>query len=332
MKHANVSIFVPHAGCPHQCSFCNQREITGQTGPPSPDEVERSIQVALRNRASFGVAEIAFFGGSFTAMDPTLMESLLQTAYPYVQNGSFSGIRISTRPDAIDLSVLSVLKTYGVTSIELGAQSMSNQVLSLNGRGHTAQDVQKASQQIQESGFSLGLQMMTGLYGSSPDLDWETAKQLAALCPDTVRIYPTVVLAHTRLAELLSQGAYRPPDLEQTVILCARLLALFGENGIRVIRLGLHSASGIERERLAGPYHPAFGELCYSRLFLNQIISYLQKNKIPSGKVTVLVSPADLSKALGQHRKNAKTLLALGWQVCFSPSDSVPKGRFHVVL
>ena len=211
MKHSNISIFVPHIGCKHQCTFCNQREITGQQYCPGADDVISAAQQAKRDLGERTKnAEIAFFGGSFTAIKRSYMTELLEAAYPFVKDGSFYGIRLSTRPDAIDREVLDILRGYGVTSIELGAQSMDDDVLKMNRRGHTAADVEKASALIKEYGFSLGLQMMTGLYGSSDEKDRETARRLARLSPETVRIYPTVVMRGTELYGLYSRGEYSP--------------------------------------------------------------------------------------------------------------------------
>lgn len=172
-----MAFFIPHAGCPHQCSFCDQKSITGESRRVETGEVAAVLEDARQAlRGKQKASEIAFFGGSFTAVPPAYQESLLKAAYPFVKRGDFSGIRISTRPDAIDPPVLERLKQYGVKSIELGAQSMDDRVLVLNQRGHTAQDVVNASRMIREYGFSLGLQMMTGLYGSSPESDWQTGK------------------------------------------------------------------------------------------------------------------------------------------------------------
>ena len=216
MKHANIALFIPHNGCPHQCSFCNQVRITGMQKQPSPQDVISAVTTA---RESLGErlhkAEIAFFGGSFTAVEPNYMRSLLETASTFVKSGTVAGIRISTRPDALEAPVLDLLKRKGVTAIELGAQSMDDSVLAMNGRGHTAQQVREASRRIRDNGFSLGLQMMTGLYGSSAKQDRQTAEELAQLRPDTMRIYPTVVMEGTRLAELYQQGLYHPMELDE---------------------------------------------------------------------------------------------------------------------
>lgn len=194
MKHANVSLFIPHLGCKHQCSFCNQNQISGTQKPPDAEDVRTVCEAFAQKDASrFECAELAFFGGSFTAIDRDYSDRLLNAAAPYVRNGVFAGIRVSTRPDCIDEEILAYLSGYGVTAIELGAQSMRGHVLQLNGRGHTPGDVEKAAQMIKAAGFSLGLQMMTGLYGADEQDDLYTARALAALEPDTMRIYPTLV-------------------------------------------------------------------------------------------------------------------------------------------
>lgn len=308
MKHNNIALFVPHLGCPHQCSFCNQRVIANQPAPPAPEEVEQELRAAVeRLRGNPAETEIAFFGGSFTAIDRELMIQLLAAAQRWVKRAGLRGIRVSTRPDAVDGEILSVLLRYGVTSVELGAQSMDDGVLRQNRRGHTAEQVRRAAGRIRESGLELGLQMMTGLYGSSPGQDWDTARELAALQPDTVRIYPTVVLRGTELARRFQAGEYPVPSLEASVALCAGLLRFFEGQGIRVIKLGLHASRAVEREMIAGGYHPAFRELCESRLYLEQA----KRLRAPAGEAVLLVRPDAISKMAGQHRGNLKELEAL---------------------
>lgn len=313
MKHANVALFVPHNGCPYACSFCNQRTITGQARQPSPDEVRQTVQAAaehLGERAH--EAEIAFFGGSFTAIERTYMCSLLRAAAPFVQSGTFGGIRLSTRPDAIDEEVLALLKPYGVTAIELGAQSMSDAVLTANHRGHTAEEVRQASRLIKAYGFSLGLQMMTGLYQSTDVLDRQTAQALADLQPDTMRIYPTVILKGTELATLYEQGVYQPPTLTETVALCADLLLLFEQQRIRVIRLGLHDSDSLRAEQIAGVFHPAFRELCESEILYRHTMEALQDNGLTGGTVTFCIHPSSVSRFVGQKRQNLRRLSTHG--------------------
>ena len=301
-KHRNIALFVPHAGCPHTCSFCNQRTISGCVNPLTPEDVRRAADIALQDGAG---GEIAFFGGSFTAIPMDYMTELLNSAYPYIENGSFEGIRISTRPDCIDEEILAILKKYGVTAIELGAQSMDNRVLQINERGHTAQDVLTASKLIKDSGFSLGLQMMTGLYGDDGSSTMLTADEFIKIHPDTVRIYPTIILEGTTLANYYKSGIYVPQTLDTAVEECAELLKRFNENNIKVIRLGLHSGGNVEDGYLAGAWHPAFRELCEGRIYRDKIQKYIDENKL-SGRVVFEVPPEDISKALGQKRCNVE--------------------------
>lgn len=302
MKHINVSLFVPHLGCPNTCIFCNQRTISGKCEPLQNEDIIKAAEIAKTGKYDIKNSEIAFFGGSFTAIDKDKMISYLETAKPYIGK-YFGGIRISTRPDCIDSEILGVLKNYGVTAIELGAQSMCEDVLIKNERGHTPEDTKKAAALIKEYGFSLGLQMMTGLYGSNEEKDIYTAKKFIELSPDTVRIYPTVVLENTKLAELYKNGEYTPESLENAVSLCARLLLMFREKNIKVIRLGLHSGGNVEEGFVAGVFHPAFRELCETEIYKNIIEEKL--SSFPKGDYLIKVAPSEISKALGHKKSNA---------------------------
>jgi len=307
-KHANIAVFVPHNGCPHTCSFCNQRTISGQSAQPAAEEVSAILAADLERLTQRGGShrdrELAFFGGSFTAIDREYMISLLSAAQPYIGR-SISGIRCSTRPDCIDGEILDILQRYGVTAIELGAQSMDDRVLELNHRGHTAAQVEQAAALIRERGIELGLQMMTGLYGDTDEGALSTAHRLAALQPATMRIYPTVVLRGTELARLYESGQYVPQTVEQAAELCSTLLELLENKGIRVIRLGLHASEEVEHNYLAGAYHPALRELCQSRIYLRRMLALLNENSSITG---FAVHPRELSKALGQRRSNVEEL------------------------
>lgn len=331
MKHANVAIFVPHNGCPHQCSFCNQRSITGRLSQPTQQDVLDAVQIA---RASLGKnaknAEIAFFGGSFTAIERGYMVSLLSAAKPFISNGTFAGIRISTRPDYIDDEILALLKEYGVTAIELGAQSMDDRVLEQNGRGHTAKQVVNAAKRIKLFGFTLGLQMMTGLYGDSAEGSLQTAQKLAALNPDQIRIYPTIIMRDTELGEKYLKGEFNTLCLDESVALCAKLLDFFEQRGIAVIRLGLHSSPELEQGMLSGPWHPAFRELCESHRMLAKMTDYITQNHTPKGEIIVKVNPKALSKATGQKKSNLSALFNLGYQVKIMPDSSVLGNCFTI--
>lgn len=323
MKHGNIALFVPHNGCPNQCTFCNQKSITGVQYQPSESDVDSAVSEALKSAGKYDF-EIAFFGGSFTAIDRKYMVSLLKAAYKYVENKSVRGIRISTRPDAIDKDVLDILKSYGVTSIELGAQSMCDEVLSANRRGHSSDDVRRASALIKEYGFSLGLQMMTGLYKSSFDRDVETAREIIKINPDTVRIYPTVTIDGTVLAELYKSGEYKPSNLEESVNLCALLLKMFSDNNIEVIRLGLHYSEELERDMLFNNYHPAFREVCESRLMLDEVKRIVADNRFSGVKnLLISVNPKSVSKLVGQKRANILELNRFGYSIKLNPDSKL---------
>lgn len=322
MKHITVGLFVPHKGCPNQCSFCNQKSISGKTRELTSSDVHSACEKAKEN-PKLKNAEIAFFGGSFTAIERGYMLTLLDAAKSHIDGDNFSGIRISTRPDCIDDEICSILKENHVTAVELGAQSMDDKVLSLNKRGHTAEDVKNAVMLLKSYGFETGLQMMTGLYGSDENESVETAKAIIALKPDTVRIYPTVVLENTHLAELYEKGEYTPQSVEDAVKICAKLLLMFHESDIKVIRTGLHSGGNVEEGFVAGAYHPAFKEKCESRIYLDKIICELEKAGLH--KALVVVSKGALSQAIGQKKENLKKLGEKGYNVTVTEGEDIQK-------
>lgn len=323
MKHINVALFVPDEGCLHRCIFCNQKTISGSCRKLEPIDVINACETALNSEKDLSGAEIAFFGGSFTAIEQEYMLSLLKAAKSYLDRGFFKGIRISTRPDCIDEGDLLLLKKYGVTSIELGCQSMDDAVLLLNGRGHTAKDSENACRLIKSFGFELGVQMMTGLYGDTDEKAVETAKKLVSLSPDTVRIYPTVVLKDTDLEKLYERGKYKAQTLEEAVSLCAVLLKIFAENGVKIIRIGLHSGGNVDEGFVAGAYHPAFREKCESRLYRKKIEALLNDNKISHGLVKILVSSQYLSQAKGQKKENIAYFKSKGYNIEIKTNETL---------
>lgn len=308
MRHANIALFVPHQGCPHRCVFCDQCAISGQTARVTEQEVDKAVETAEKTLGE-GVknAQIAFFGGSFTAIDREYMTTLLKAAYKYVKAGKVSGIRCSTRPDAINSEILKIYKDFGGTAIELGCQSMNDCVLMMNRRGHTAADTVNAAGLIKAQGIELGVQMMTGMYGDSEDETLKTAEKLIALEPATVRIYPTVVMESTALAALYRSGEYKAQTLETAVELCSKLLVMFKRANVEVIKLGLHSSLSVEAAYVAGPYHQAFKELCESRIYLKKTEEILT-----SGSYTVEVPRGDTSKLIGQKKCNISALAEKG--------------------
>ena len=298
-----VPVFVPHWGCRHACVFCDQRQITGQRLPATA----RTVEEAMRQAAALppgAKRQLAFYGGSFTAIPPQEQEKLLAAAQEYVRRGDLTSLRLSTRPDAIDEETLERLKRYDVETIELGAQSMDDEVLRLCGRGHSAADVEAASGQIKEAGFSLVLQMMTGLPGSSEERDLETARRLRALQPNAVRIYPTVIVRGTELERLWRAGLYTEHTVEDAVRVCAKLVPLFEEAGIPILRLGLNPTGELSGgAAVGGAYHPALGELVRSRILRTRAEELLCGIE-PGTSVTLGVNARELSQMIGQKREN----------------------------
>ena len=327
MKHRNVSLFVPHEGCPHACTFCNQKAISGQHAGLRKEEIRAACLTALRSDGYLpDDSEIAFFGGSFTAIPTEKQIFYLEAVQEFIGEGKFAGIRISTRPDCITEENLALLKRYHVRNVELGAQSMDDSVLLANQRGHTAGQTEEAVALLRKHGFGVGLQMMTGLYKSTNATDWFTATEFVRLNPDTVRIYPTAVLEHTALADLYKRGEYRPQTLDEAILLCAQLLQLFYENNIRVIRTGLHAGGDVQGNLLAGVFHPAFGELCEGEIYFHAMCKALTGK--PKGNYTVFVHPSAFSKAVGQKRKNLIRLQEQGCICRVKPDVTIEK--YHV--
>jgi len=328
MKHKTIPIFVPHMGCPNDCSFCNQRKITGTKNEITPDMAERSIKEALITMPDDAkTIEIGFFGGSFTGIDTGLQKEFLSIAKKYVDKGSVNAIRLSTRPDYIDEDILSMLKGFGVTTIELGAQSMDDGVLLKNRRGHTERDTVFASKLIKEYGMNLGLQMMTGLFGDTDKTCIESAEKIISLNPDCVRIYPTLVLSGTYLDELYKCGDYRPQELDEAVMLCADLKERFDEKNIDVIRIGLMASDNInpDGDVVAGPYHPSMGELVLSEIYFRRIIKELNKDAV------ILVNKRDISAFLGNKKSNIKRFLERGYSVTFKANSDILPGQFKIL-
>ena len=330
MKHINIALFVVHKGCPHMCSFCNQRSISGSQRDITAADVHQAAQTAIASLSEKEAAggEIAFFGGSFTMVEREYMLSLLEAAHEYVAKGIFKGIRISTRPDGISREICQILKKYGVTAVELGAQSLDDRVLQLNERGHSAKQVEDACRLLKEYGFELGLQMMTGLYGSADADSIETAEKIIALAPETVRIYPTVVIKGTKLHELMKKGDFVPKGIPETVDLCAKLIPMFENAGIKVIRVGLHSGGGVDEGFAGGAYHPALRELCEGRIYYNHALGELEKRE--KGSYVLAVSPKEISKMTGQKTENLIRLREKGYDCAVRGAEGLAKYEIEI--
>ena len=323
-----IPFFITHAGCPHQCVFCNQKNITGEQTAPEPSSLPRQIERCLGTLAADEQAHIAFYGGSFTALPPGLQRSYLEAVQPFLASGRVAGIRLSTRPDAITPDILAVLKQYGVATIELGAQSMDDKVLLLSGRGHSAANTVTAVALLREYHFVVGLQLMPGLPGDTLETFQETVSQVIALRPGFVRIYPALVIKDTPLAELYRTGGYSPLSLDDAVLLCHKAVARFEQAGIEVIRVGLQPTAALERPGtiLAGPWHPAFRQLVESSRFLETMSALLPCGST-SGAVVFFVNPADLSSAIGQKHRNIHTIKdRYGMDARIMADPAVPRG------
>lgn len=303
-RHINIPVFIPHKGCPNTCVFCDQRRISGTISSPTFDSVKKLIEDSLSTIKDSEV-EVAFFGGSFTGIPESDMIGYLETVKPFIESGRVQGIRLSTRPDYINNHIIGILKEYGVTAIELGVQSLDPEVLKKSKRGHSVADVENACAIIRDSGIKLGIQTMLGLPGDTFSKALDTAYKVVSIKPEMVRIYPALVLKDTELEELYKSGSYMPLSVEEAVDWCAAIVPLYKSKGITVLRIGLHSSEDMESSIVAGPYHPAFGELVESRILLNRILQELKKREplIP-GKIVIRTRPELVSKIIGHGRTN----------------------------
>ncbi len=310
-KQYVIPIFVPHLGCPNDCVFCNQKSISGQMKQITEKDIRKTIEEFLRSfKEEKLYTEIAFFGGSFTGIDIELQEKFLKVAYEYIKAKKVDGIRVSTRPDYIDKEKLKLLKKYGVKTIELGVQSTNDYILKKAKRGHTFEDVKKASKLIRRHGFALGHQMMIGLPESTWLDELNTAKDLAKLKPKMVRIYPVLVIKKTELEKDLAKGEYTPLTVDQAVERCKELYYFFDKKHITVIRMGLQNTDIISSpenknsEVVAGPYHEAFGQLVEDSIWYDRILAAIKKINTKVVEVEIEVNPDDVNNIIGHKKEN----------------------------
>ena len=302
-----IPIFISHKGCPNQCTFCNQRKISGSLGDINTCdiklEIEKYIQLYKKNNLPI---EIAFFGGSFTGIELQTQEELLKLANIYIEKRLVESIRISTRPDYINSEILDMLKKYNVKTIELGIQSMDTEVLLEAKRGHTAQDVINACNLINNYKFDLGVQMMIGLNKSTLEKEIKTCKELINLNPKIARIYPVLVIKDTQLSEQYRIGEYKALSLDEAIYRSKEVLKLFRTNNVNVIRIGLQATDNISEgnDVIAGPFHPAFGELVESEIIYDDVCNYIKRNNINSQELKIYVNPKCVSVFVGNKRKN----------------------------
>lgn len=314
-KQYIIPIFVPHLGCPNDCTFCNQRKISGEQRNVTEEDVKKTIEFYLDSfKDKNAKVEVAFFGGSFTGIDPEIQENLLKAAYEFIKQKKVNSIRISTRPDYIDKQILKRLKKYKVKTIELGVQSTNDYILEKCKRGHTFKDVKKASKMIRWNGFKLGHQMMVGLPESTVLDELNTARDLAKLKPKMVRIYPVLVIKGTELEKEYINGNYEPLTIEQAVERCKELCYFFGKKKIDVIRIGLQSTETIsdpkndKSEVVAGPYHETFRGLVESAIYYDTIVEKIKKFNTKVKEVEIKVNPQNISNVVGYKKENITKL------------------------
>jgi len=315
-----IPVFLPSAGCPHQCAFCNQRTITNikeKNFPPEkiPPMIDEYLAYKGKHR---DMVQIAFYGGNFLGLEKNYIESLLKETEKYVESGVINSIRFSTRPDTIKNAQLDIIDKFSVKTVEVGVQSMNDSVLALSQRGHTSFDTQKALTLLKERGYETGAQIMVGLPGDNEKSALLTSERIVELKPDFVRIYPTVVLADSLLARWYKNGTYSPLSLDDCVTLVKKIYLKFNKNSIPVIRMGLQAADYLKEEMsiLAGPYHPSFGHMVFSEIFLDMAISALktdfalQSSSLDSSKnrAAIKVHPSCISKVRGLKNKNIKII------------------------
>lgn len=339
-KEYIIPIFVPHLGCPHACVFCNQRKISGEQKKVRADDVEKTIEYYLENfKDDNRLVEVAFFGGSFTAIDIELQKELLETANEYVEKGLVNSIRISTRPDAIDKNILKMLKKYNVKTIELGVQSANNYILKKAERGHTFEDVKKASKLINRYGFILGHQMMVGLPESTALDEINTAKALIKLKPKIVRIYPVLVIKGTKLEEDYNNGEYIPLTVIQAVEHSKEVANLFNRKKIKIIRIGLQNTDEIcepgtsGSEVVAGPYHPAFRQLVEASMWYDTIVTKIKKFNTKVKEVEIKANPDDINNIIGHKKENIEKLKEIYEVDTIVKADATIKnGKFEITI
>jgi len=307
-----IPVFVPHLGCPHRCVFCNQVSITGHTdGRVSTDEVAARILEFLDYKGPRrDSVEVAFYGGNFLGLSEVYRQALLDEAQMFVESGKVDGIRFSTRPESITKDNLAALAPYSVRGVELGAQSMDDEILLLSRRGHTAQDTENAVERLRAFGVKVGIQIMPGLPGDTAETILETGRRVVELQPDFVRVYPTVVIENTVLETWYRAGRFAPLSLADAVAFSKRLYLLFEGHGISVIRMGLQGTETLSRSGalVAGPFHPAFGHLVHSAVFLDHAIKALERQEPVGERLTIKANPRDVPKVRGLKNQNVTEL------------------------
>ena len=303
-----VPVFIPNQGCPHRCIFCDQRRVTGEHKIEAED-IKNIINIAIRSKKfkeELGI-EVAFYGGTFTNLPIPYMERLLGVLQEYVKNGIVKRIRVSTRPDSVNKNVLYIMRSYGVESVELGAQSLDDNVLRLSKRGHSVEDTLRAFFLLRKMGFKVGIQLMPGLPGDNKEIFMRTIDKVIELGPDMVRLYPTLVIKGTELEQLYLRGEYRPLSLHEAVDICKNAVYELEKKHIPVIRMGLMNSGSLQKNIVAGPWHPAFGLLVRSRIFIKEHVLPLVK-RAGSKRVNIFILPNNIPLLKGYKNEGIEMI------------------------
>ncbi len=309
-----IPVFIPHSGCPHRCAFCNQSVITGEKSAlPDKKTINTITDTYLAFKGNRETVELAFFGGNFLGLDAGYVSELLGYGSDLKAEKKIDGVRFSTRPDTITTHALDLLKNFPVTTVELGVQSMDDQVLQLSKRGHTSQDSINAARMLKQGGFKTGIQMMAGLPGEKRATAIESAEKIVTLAPDFVRIYPLLVLKGSLVEKWYRQGEFTPLDLETSVSRVKELYTLFAAHGIPVIRMGLQASEMLQDASTitAGPWHPAFGHLVLSELTFDRIkaqVTEKWEENHRGSRIVIKLHPAMESQARGMKNDNIRRL------------------------
>ncbi len=334
MRPLIVPFFLRNRGCRHRCVFCNERVIAGNAEEVTEAGMRGTVGTYLAGSGGrYARAEIAFYGGSFTGMPREEQAALLEAAARLIAEGAVQGIRISTRPDDIDEETLDTLASKGVSAVEIGAQSMDDEVLRMSGRGHSADDVRRAAALCMGKGFETGLHLMAGLPGQSRESFEATVADVIRIAPDTVRIHPVLVFRDTELARLHARGTYRPLPLDEAVAWCKTALVSFARARIPVIRLGLQATAEMGKEGciLAGPWHPAFRSLVEGEIFRDMALELMARAAPDPREPVFRVAPADLSSFHGPGGRNRLLLESeYGVPVAARPDPAVPRGALRL--
>lgn len=306
MKHYNIPIFISHFGCPNDCVFCNQKKINGRETDITVEDIKNIIEEHLKTLPKKSNKEVAFFGGTFTGISKQLQKKYLSTVSKYINSGEISGIRLSTRPDYIDENTIALLKEYGVKTVELGVQSLDEEVLLKTNRFYSIKKVYRAVELLKRANIKIGIQLMLGLPGSTEESDYQSAVKTVCLKPDMVRIYPTLVIKETELKKMYETGEYKPLSLSESVKRCKKIYALLEYNDINIIRVGLQPTEELNDNEnvLGGPFHPAFRELVVGEIYFDFLKTRFELEE----NIEIVCNEKNISKIIGINSINRKRL------------------------